>query len=226
MRKLLDAIAGARSLRVPDADRLHRLDRIDAIVIVGATGAGKSTIAGAIRDCPLARQGRVAVPPRYLTRPARGSDSATENIHVSVEEFEACVQRAVICLRWIRPMEGNRTEHYGFRAPARGILPVYSGNNALYANAASVQPAGVLRNALFVGIYAPDRVREERLRKRSPDLSPAEVAYRLADKSENMIPQVHVVAENHGALENVSPREVVTLVMAVAESTSPAGCDP
>ncbi len=220
MRTLIRTIEASRSLRVPDADRLRRLDHIDAIVIVGATAAGKSTIAGAIRDSAPARDGRVAVPPRYLTRPPRGSDNAIENLHVSVEEFEAHVQRGTIGLRWIRPMEGDRREHYGFRTPSPAVLPVYSGNNALYTNATSVLPAGILCHALFVGVYAPDRVRKERLRKRSPDLSPAEVAYRLSDRSETMLPHVHVVVENHASFEVVSAAEAVDLVTAAAAGSA------
>jgi ribose 1,5-bisphosphokinase PhnN len=81
-----------------------------------------------------------------------------------------------------------------------------------------VQPSSALASALVVGIYAPDDVREQRLRARSPDLCrdrPEEVRARLAESASAMLPHVHAVIENHGALETAAKADIVRLVAAV-----------
>lgn len=211
MRALLRAIAGFRSVRVPDPEGLLRLDGVDAVVLVGPSCAGKTTLAGAIRECGAI----VNVPPRYVTRPRRRDDRDHENLHVSQAEFEALVRAGGIGLRWIRPMEGDRMERYGFPPAAQDVLPVYSANNAIYSNPASVRPAGFLCRAILVGVHAPDDLRGRRLRRRSPELSPAESAFRLADTSESMRPHVHLVIDNHGAHEAIAPDEARLLVEAI-----------
>ncbi|MHB8876001.1 MAG: hypothetical protein ACYC8T_20115 [Myxococcaceae bacterium] len=210
-------VEASRSLRIEDGERLRALPRVEAIVIVGATCAGKSTLVEAIRGSAQG-EGTIDIPLRYLTRPRRGNESPGENVHLSAAQFEERARAGDIGLHWARQMEGGREERYGFRPAAPGRLPVYPGNNALYSNEASVRPKGTLRHALFVGIHAPDEVREARLRKRSPDLCserPDEVAYRLADSSTKMLGHVHLVVANHGPLEAVAPGEAVELVRLV-----------
>ncbi len=211
-------VARSKSLRIVDEGRLRRLSRVDAVVLVGATCAGKSTLAAAIRGAAWGPKGRVDVPSRCLTRPRRQNESPGENVHLSADEFEQSLARGEVGLHWARKMEGGREERYGFRPVPKGMLAVYSGNNALYSNQGSVQPQGALRHALFVGVHAPDEIREARLRARSPDLwahHPAEVAHRLADRSDNMLKHVHLVVANHGTFEGVAPEEAVALVKVV-----------
>ncbi len=172
----------------------------------------------AVRASDLVKSGAVEAPPRFVTRPARAGDDARESVHLSREEFDRREREGSLGLRWERPMEGGRVERYGFPAVAAGRLPLYSGNNALYAHAGRVRPVGILRRALFVGVFAPDEVRQRRLCARSPDLCrdrPEEVRHRLADAAEAVRPHVHVVVANHGDLENAAPTEMVALVAAV-----------
>jgi len=213
-------MTGFRSIRACDGhDPAVRHD-VDGVVVVGSTCAGKTTLANAVRDSQLVRDGRVSVPARYITRPRRANDSIEENVHVSVADFESRVRNGEIALRWSRPMESGRKEHYGFEAVPAQSLPVYSANNAVYANPTSIWPAGTLDRALLVGVHAPDEVRAQRLRERSPDLFDncrAEVAYRLGDQSKNVLPHVAVVIDNHGELEEAAIAEIVQLVERIAD---------
>ncbi len=118
-------------------------------------------------------------------------------------------------------MEGDREERYGFHCTPSNRLAVYSGNNALYDNLDSIEPRRALQNTLMLGIYAPDDVRAARLQYRSPDLftdHPDEVAYRLQDSSDNMLPYIHVVVNNHGELEPNVPTEVIRLIELIAQT--------
>lgn len=213
---ILELVGRCQALRVPDRARLLRLAAADAIAIVGATGAGKSTIVAAIR---AAATPPVTVPLRYLTRSPRENESPAENVHVSDAEFAQRAADGRVALRWERVMEGGRRVRYGFGPATPGAFPVYSGNNALWANAASVEPTGALDRVLVVGVTAPDAVREQRFRRRSPDLwrdAPGEASFRLAEPSDAVLPHVHLVLENHGALEAVAGEEAVALVRLVA----------
>lgn len=204
-------IAGARALRFerePPA-------RVEAIVIVGSTCVGKTTLVDAVRRA--ARPG-VDVPLRWVTRPARADDLAAETRSARPAELDAAIAGGAIALHWSRTFGGGRVERYAFAVPAPGALPVYSANNAIYV-AGNVQPADALVHALLVGVYAPDDLRERRLRARSPALcrdDPDEVRARLAEAASTMLPHVHAVIDNHGELEAVAPHDLVALVDAVA----------
>jgi ribose 1,5-bisphosphokinase PhnN len=207
-------LSGTRAVRVPDPDRLAALVRIECVVIVGSTCAGKSTLVDAIRASEMCRLGRVDVPTRYITRPPRGSDNLVENVHLSPEQFDAGVRNGAIGLRWVRHLEAGRVVRYGFGPPLAGAVPVYSANNAIYAGSSEVRPEGALTHALLIGVYTPDAIRAERLRRRSPDLwsRPGEVDNRLADRASNIEPHVHLVIADHDELEAVAPLEIVSLV--------------
>ncbi|MDO8648694.1 MAG: NUDIX domain-containing protein [Candidatus Peregrinibacteria bacterium] len=211
----LSLVSGLESVRIQNQEKFDALEKIDGVVIVGSTCAGKSVVVDAIRQSYLALQGIIDVPKRYITRPQRAKDNIVENAFVTPEEFQTKVDGDEIGLHWIRKMEGDREERYGFHRTTGDALPVYSGNNALYNNSESVRPEGVLKNALMLGVYAPDDVRRERLVSRSPDLlkdRPEEVAYRLGDSSENMLPHIHVLVDNHGQHEQASRAEVMRLI--------------
>lgn len=208
-------ITGLESVCIQNLDKFGTLEQVNGVVIVGSTCAGKSVIVDAVRQSYLALQGIIEVPKRYITRPQRANDNTTENAFVTPEEFQAKVESGEIGLHWIRKMEGGRQERYGFHQTSPDALPVYSGNNALYDNSDSVRPEGVLKNALMLGVYAPDDVRRDRLVSRSPDLlkeRPDEVAYRLGDSSENILPNIHLLLNNHGQHEQVSKTEVIRLI--------------
>ena len=157
---------------------------------------------------------------RYITRPARKNDDLIENSHVTFEEFQALIDQGAMSFYWNRVMEEGRQERYGFRKSLPKIfLNILSGNNALYNNPESIQPENVLgTNTLWIGIYAEESVREERLIRRSPDLvrdKPEEVSYRLRDLAEFMKPYVHIVVNNFGDNERNAPLNFLQLVQEV-----------
>lgn len=204
-------------------DRLHGCSSIEGIVIVGSSAVGKSVIVHAIRNSRCLARSDVSVPRRYITRPKRRGDTAVENCHVSEAEFLRKVKSGHIGLRWTRKMEGDREERYGFEITKNMCFPVFSGNNAFYNNRDSVQPALLRGNLLVVGVYAPDRVREDRLYSRSPDLFrnyPDEVEYRLGDSSENIFDHVDYVVHNYGDYEGVATAEIAKFVSRIATMNS------
>ena len=208
MSTLRDRLAGAPSLRFerePPA-------RIEEIVIIGSTCAGKTTLANAVRRAALAG---VDVPRRFVTRAPRPDDVAAEAAYITSAELDAAIAAGRVGLHWSRTLEAGHVERYGFVTPAAGSFPVYSANNAICT-------AVDLPHALVVGVFAPDDVRERRLRTRSPVLCaerPDEVRARLGERADAIRPFAHVVIENHGALEAAATEDIVALVRAVRRST-------
>lgn len=189
--------------------RLAELAAAEAIVIVGATCVGKTTLTDAVRRAAIAG---VEVPVRYVTRPARPDDTS-DNVHVAAMEFARLVEIGSICVRWSRTL--RRTEQYGFAATS--LLPVYSANDSIYRG--SIEPAGALDRALLVGIHAPDEVRALRLSTRSPELwrdHPDEARLRLAEAADAMLPHVHAVIENTERV--VAERALLELVKVLASA--------
>ena len=204
MSTLRDRLVGAPSLRFerdPPA-------RIEAIVIVGSTCTGKTTLANAIRRAGLAG---VDVPRRFVTRAPRPDDVVAEAACMTSAELDAAITAGLVTLHWARTLEAGHVERYGFATPAAGALPVYSANIAICA-------ALDLAHTLVVGVFAPDELRERRLRARSPTLCterPDEVRARLAERADAIRPYAHVVIANHGALETAAAADIVALVRAV-----------
>ncbi|MBA3453000.1 MAG: hypothetical protein H0T42_07905 [Deltaproteobacteria bacterium] len=206
------AIAEGRAVRIVDRERLAALGSIEAVVIVGPTCVGKTTLVAAVRDSELCTSGAVDVPTRFITRVPRGGDDLVESVHVTDDEFVARVAAGEIELRWTRQLDRGRTVRYGFAPPRSGALPVFSANNAILGDAAQLLPSNGLDRALRIAVHAPTELRAHRLRTRSPDLwgHPEEVAHRLAEPG--LSDQVHILVENHGELEAVAKTELVTLV--------------
>lgn len=214
--ELARAVAGARSVRVPQPDRLAALAQLDCVVVIGASCAGKTTLVDGVRGSELVASGRVEVPPRLITRPRRAGDNLLENVHVSPEGFAAQAQSGAIGLRWIRRI-AEREVRYGFRPPRAGALPVYSANNAIVAADASVEPAAALAHALVIGVHAPDPERARRLARRSPDLwdRPDELAHRLGEPADQVFTDAHLVIANHGELAEVAAADLLAIVRAL-----------
>jgi ribose 1,5-bisphosphokinase PhnN len=204
---MIGDLTWARSLHRVRAPSAHA---IDTLVVVGPSGAGKTTLVDAVRDANLPG---IDVPLRYVTRPPRTSDSPRETIHRSPEQFEQQVRDGSIVLHWTRHLEAERTIRYGFAAVRPGTLAVLSANSAILSRDADLQPAAALAHALVLGVVAPRSVREARLVRRSTDVGPAELAYRLAHDHD---PEAHVTIDNHGALEPVALAEIVALVARLA----------
>ncbi len=213
---LLRFAAGSRAIRIPHPERLAPIGRLAGVAIVGATCAGKSTILAAIRGAALAD---LDVPPRFVTRDPRAGDSPEETIHLTREVFDDEFRRGFFAMSWTRPMENGREERYGFPLALPDRLPVYSANNALCENAASVSPSALLERLLIVGVVAPDGLREARFRARSPDLwrdRPDEARHRLADRPASELPRVCVVIENDLVHEADVASEAIELMRILA----------
>jgi ribose 1,5-bisphosphokinase PhnN len=217
-------IAQAATLRLATPKGLPLPTRIETVVVVGSTCAGKTTICELLRRSASARDGLLAVPHRFVTRPPRQHDERAETVHVSGEKFDEGVTNGTIAFSWTRDFDSGRRERYGFPPVHPGRLAVFSANNAIFANAPGVTPDDAFEHALWLGVCAPDAVRERRLQSRSPDLCrerPDEVACRLADCSNNVLPHVHVVVENHGDLERTAPADVARLIELIVDLTKP-----
>jgi len=189
------------------------------IAIVGSSCSGKTTLLNSIRNSSLCREKKVLIPVRYTTRPKRKNDIFDENIYITEEEFTKKAKNLQISLYWKKSMDDERDARFGFAPPAADALSVYSGNNGLLYNQKSVYPRGILDMILFVGIYAPDEVRKERLFMRSPDLvqdKPKELFYRLGDKAEKIFSRVHLVINNYGPYMKDALGDIVELVRRIA----------
>lgn len=213
---ILERVAGLSSLVVDRRSDLAQLISIKRIVIVGSSCTGKSTLVDAVRD-DLELSGPVDVPVRAITRAARQNDSFIENKTLSEAEFLAAAQRGAIEISWIRKIEGGMETRYGFkRHRADTKLSVLSGNNALLGNPESIKPTGILdKDTLWIGINAPEELRAERMKERSPDFDPKKVAYRMGELASSVRGRVHLVIENHGENEKTAPADLVTLVKEV-----------
>ncbi|GEM_PF-1344936 len=210
------------SLRIR-AENLETLEKIDAIIIVGSSFTGKSTLVDAVRNAitqdPQAL-GHLSVPKKIITRPQRENDNLLENDFRSPAEFATMVQNGEVGLHWVRKMEGTRTENYGFLPPKPGTIPVYSANNAIVNNRESVNPKDLLEKSLLIAVYAPEDIRKHRLFDRSPDLvaqKSEEVTYRLADKAVNMFPESPIVVKNFGRYQSQTESDVVLLMKSLIQ---------
>lgn len=212
---LADLISGLSSVRPGGKPWSTSRGVIKGVAIVGPSCSGKTTLLNKIRESTLCREGKLSVPVRYVTRPQRQNDAPGENMYIPESEFMKMVGGARISFYWKKRMDSAREELFGFAPPNLGALPVYSGNNGLLYNTASVYPRGILDTLLLAGIFAPDEIRKKRLFARSPDLAkdkPEEVRYRLMDTSQAMVSQVHIVIDNYGSQAKNSGRDTVELL--------------
>lgn len=205
------------SLRI-NQENISDLQEVNSIVFVGSSLAGKSTMIDSIREV-LSEDPQLAeafsIPKRIVTRPQRENDNLQENIFRTPEEFIEMTDSGEVSLSWVRKMEKDRTEKYGFEPAKPNTIPIYSANNAIINNQETVLPPGELTSSLVISVYAPDKTREERLLDRSPDLvadKPEEAAYRLSDKAINMYPHAHIQVNNFGRFSERTPKDVVHLL--------------
>ena len=203
-----EALVDGRALSIPDPQRLAALQTVACVVVVGASGTGKSTLVRAVKDSPLAApQGPVELVPRFVTRPAREGDAEGENVFLSADAFDALISTDAMAVHWARELAPGRCERYGFARAAEGKLPLYSANNAW--------PRGALPNALLVGVYAPEALRRQRLERRSAQQwrrAPEELAHRMADPAADVQSWVHLVVHNHGPHEATAGQTLIEVV--------------
>lgn len=203
MSAIASAVAGARTLRL----KREPPATIDSIVLVGSTCTGKTTLANAIRAAAIPG---LDVPRRYVTRAPRAGDTTDEATHVTNAELDAMIEAGTVGLHWSRTFESGHVERYGFAKPRPDTVPFYSANNAICTTP--------LPNALVIGVYAPDAIREQRLLARSPELvrdRPEEARARLAESTEAVVPLSHIVVDNCGKLAALAPAELAALVRAL-----------
>ncbi len=195
--------------------KLFLLENINSVALVGSSGAGKTTLLQVLKE----KFPEVTFPKRYITRRKRDNEVEGENIHVDKETFRRLVGSGDIGLHWVRHMENGREEFYGFEGTNPESFVVYSANNDFFRN---VSPS-LLKNTLILGVYAPDKVRGERLHGRSPEMSKEERGYRSKDLSENIFDASHIVVENFGTKEKAAKKEISVLLQAALEHYLPWG---
>ena len=209
-----------------NSGNIQDVKRIASVIFVGSSLVGKSTLIDQMR-CAIGADENLAphfqIPKRVITRPQRANDNTTENQFVSVSEFDEMIRCGQIGLHWIRKMEAERTEQYGFLNTDNGKIPVFSGNNAIVDNQLSVMPFDLLDQSLVVAVYCPDDLREERMRQRSPDLvsdKPQEAKYRMSDKAANVCSKAHMVIKNFGSYQDSAKADVVSLLFLLKAAKS------
>lgn len=153
-------------------------DQHRCIVVVGSSGAGKTTLVNGLRNQKFLD--RFTIPKRYVTRPPRAGDDLIENQYVSQEEFDQLVQVGKIWPYWQRELDHGRIEQYGFVNTSDSKIHIYSANNAfLRDNNKSLDE--VLSDAIVFVIESSEHQRGQRLSERSPDMKESERIHRLSD---------------------------------------------
>ncbi len=181
---------------------LEKLQEIQSILVVGSSGAGKTTVVNMGREL-LATYPELGqhfeIPKRVITRPMRENDDTNENIFAKDdEEFDRLTRGGV---RWERDMGDGRIERYGFVAATPGKMPIYSANSAILANRASVETPdpNFFDSALIFMVHASDDTRARRLAARSPDLvrdKPEEAKKRLEGTPVSQYENSHLILQN------------------------------
>lgn len=154
-------------------------DKIN-IVIAGASGAGKTTLANGLRECCLARTNDLVVARRLVTRPARLGETDAESEFIDAATLRWRLGEGIARFTWRRDM-GRRAEWYAFETPDEAPVTAFPANDAILGNLDEFQARFRGLTAVVI-ITCPQNERERRLQDRSPDLwaNPEELAVRLA----------------------------------------------
>lgn len=204
---------------------LETLREIQKVVFVGSSCAGKSTIEKAVRVAALADsrlRELVSIPKRVVTRNPRPDDE--DMSYCTAEDFQRKLEAGDLGLYGVKIMERGRLEPYGYSQPRKGTLPIYFANNQTIRNSSSLLPQDFLEGALTGVIYAPDHVRETRMRTRSPQLfieKPDEVAFRLSaeERSVRLAMETHLIVRNFGRFQASTSNDVIELIRHLSGAT-------
>lgn len=213
-----------RSLRLKP-ECLLNLGKISKVVFIGSSATGKTYIQRAVTtasEIDSVLSGKISVPRRIVTRPLR-PDDGEEIIYSTPEELAKKAKDKTLGFYGVKTMEGGRTEPFGLEKPEKGKLPIFFINNVIVKNPQVIQPRSFLKDALIVGMYTPDKQREMRLRKRSPELfenNGREAKYRLSEEESSriVIRASHVIVKNFGDFENSVEEDVIKLLQLILSS--------
>lgn len=198
--------------------KLATLESVDRIILLGSSCVGKSTLEQAVRTASLEDPllaGRISVPLRVVTRSPRPGDN--DLYFCTPDELDRMAQGGELGLYGVKAMEGGRQEPYGYLKPEEGTFPVFFANNQTLKNREVTGPEGILQDALLIAIYAPDDVRGQRLRSRSPGLfeeRPEEAAFRLSreERAIGSAKDVHLILKNYGRFATRSTQDTIRLI--------------
>jgi ribose 1,5-bisphosphokinase PhnN len=214
-QNLEQLVSKTQSLEIKNPRLWDQLSTISSIVIIGSTCTGKSTMVNVLRESQLANDKKIIIPRRYVTREARPDDDPRENIYLTNQELEDLQSRDEIGINWKKPTKNGEFEYRAFEKVTSKALPVYFGNIEIFHNKDSIKPTGALDNALYIAVYAPDSVRQERLLQRSPELvaeKPDEVARRLKENVDSILPFVQLQINNYGQAQQFAKQELLKFV--------------
>jgi guanylate kinase len=175
---------------------IEKIKVIDSIIIIGSSWCGKTTIRN-IFD--RNKSDTFSLPKRVVTREQRPNDNLEENEFTS--DLFSLKKRVKEGYIWKRDL-GEKIEYYGFEEPKENTVPIYSANNALIREKDSLigEPKEQsIQNALILLVYAPDRERLERNRKRESvylDDKPEQKKIRSLDSAMSMYTSCHLLVKN------------------------------
>ncbi|MEH1098027.1 hypothetical protein [Micromonospora sp. CPCC 205561] len=183
------------------------------VVLVGGSGAGKSTILRALRD-HFSWAPEIAFPRRFVTRMPRADDVSEENVSVTEQELDDLERIGHILLRWRKELSADAAAHYAFER-LHATFAVLGGNDALLADGAKIRPSPqALDGYLRVLVSAPVEVRYERLSRRSPELNrhSDEWRVRMTDNEPALRLKVDMVVANSGGDPLINAAELVQAI--------------
>lgn len=187
------------------------------VVIVGASGSGKSSFLSLIRralgGCP-----GVEFPVRLTTRRARPDDSPLENQTIRIDELNALTSADKILLRWEKRIGSDRRETYAFLRSTASVV-ILGGNDELISNSASIQPnAAVLDQLLKIAVVCDPAVRARRLLERSPELSANtdELETRLSVTPSSVLDICDFIVDNTEGFTDTDVVKVQEVVVAIS----------
>lgn len=208
-------------------DMQTRAPEIRSIVVVGSSGAGKTTLVNSVRGPEYSD--RLIVPRRFITRPPREGDDRSENSYLPHDIFDESVNTGTIWPHWERWFEGGRKEQYGFQEyPSLDFRRrMYSANNA-FLRRPSESAFSVLQTSVVVAVVADEDVRAKRLTVRSPDMSDEERAIRLRDDGLDILQNVArlEVIDTTNASPDQGQRAFQAIVQKVLGSTAQSESEP